>query len=46
VRPRYAAAGTRLQLETTIDHSYRSIGVDVAPLPLFDPPRRTAASDS
>jgi aminomethyltransferase len=46
VRPQYATVGTRLQLETTIDHSYRSMAVEVAALPLFDPPRRTDASDS
>ena len=41
VRPPFARPGTRLQLETTIDHSHRSLAVEVAALPMYDPPRRT-----
>ncbi len=37
-----AAVGTRLQMEYTIDHQRRQVGVTVAPLPFFDPPRKKA----
>jgi aminomethyltransferase len=42
VRPDLAAVGTRLQLELTIDHEYRTVAADVAKLPLFNPERKTA----
>jgi len=42
VRPGLAAPGTRVELEFTVDHKYEQVAAHVAPLPLFDPPRRTA----
>jgi aminomethyltransferase len=37
-----ATPGTRLGLEFTIDHQRKQVGVTVAPLPFFDPPRKRA----
>lgn len=42
VRPEFAAMGTRVNLEFTIDHAYEMIGAHVARLPHFDPERKTA----
>jgi glycine cleavage system T protein (aminomethyltransferase) len=42
VRPDLAALGTRVNLELTINHEYRTVGADVARLPLFNPQRKTA----
>jgi aminomethyltransferase len=35
-----AAPGTRLEMETTVDHRRKTVGVAVAKLPFFDPPRK------
>ncbi len=35
-----AAVGTRLQMELTVDHQRKLVGVTVAKLPFFDPPRK------
>ena len=35
-----AAPGTRLAMETTVDHRRQRVGVRVAKLPFFDPPRK------
>jgi aminomethyltransferase len=35
-----AAPGTALQMEMTVDHRRREVGVTVARLPFFDPPRK------
>ena len=37
-----AAPGTRLEMETTVDHRRQRVGVAVAKLPFFDPPRKRA----
>jgi aminomethyltransferase len=37
-----AVAGSRLQMEMTVDHQRKSVGVNVATLPFFDPPRKRA----
>jgi len=37
-----AAPGSRLQMEMTVDHQRRKVGVTVAKLPFFDPPRKRA----
>ena len=37
-----AEPGTRLKLEVPVSHRYVYVDAEVAPLPLFDPPRRTA----
>ena len=37
-----AAPGTRLAMELTVDHRRRTVGVAVAKLPFFDPPRKRA----
>ena len=37
-----AAPGTRLEMEFTVDHQRRQVGVTVAALPFFDPPRKRA----
>ncbi len=36
------APGTRLQMEMTVEHRRRQVGVTVAKLPFFDPPRKRA----
>lgn len=42
VRPGAAAPGSHVNVEITIDHEYRTVGADVARLPLFNPDRKTA----
>jgi len=42
VRPEVATAGSRVNVEVTINHEYRTVGADVARLPLFNPKRKTA----
>jgi aminomethyltransferase len=37
-----AAPGSHLKMELTVDHTRRQVGVTVAPLPFFDPPRKRA----
>jgi aminomethyltransferase len=37
-----ATPGTRLEMETTVDHRRQKVGVKVAKLPFFDPPRKRA----
>ena len=37
-----AAPGSKLQMETTVDHQRKKVGVTVAKLPFFDPPRKRA----
>ena len=40
-RPR-RRSGSRVNLELTINHQYHTVAADVARLPLFNPPRKTA----
>ena len=42
VRPEVATAGSRVNVEITINHEYRTVGAEVARLPLFNPKRKTA----
>ncbi len=42
VRPDLAAPGTRVKLEFTVDHQYEQVAAHVAPLPFFNPERKTA----
>jgi aminomethyltransferase len=42
VRPDLATVGSRVNLELTINHQYRTVAADVARLPLFNPSRKTA----
>jgi len=42
VRPELAAAGSRVHVEITVDHEYRTVAAEVARLPLFNPERKTA----
>jgi len=42
VRPDMAEPGTEVRLEVAIDHQYQTVAARVAPLPLFDPDRKTA----
>ena len=42
VRPDYAALGTRVKLEFTVDHHYEQVAANVARLPLYNPERKTA----
>lgn len=42
VRPDLGAVGSRVNLELTINHEYQTVAADVAKLPLFNPPRKTA----
>ena len=39
---RVAEPGTALDMEFTVDHQRRRVGVTVAKLPFFDPPRKRA----
>ena len=38
----YAEAGTRLELEVSVEHQRRTVGAMVVKLPFFDPPRKRA----
>ncbi len=42
VQPRLASPGSRVNLELTINHEYKTVGADVAKPPLFNPERKTA----
>ena len=42
IRPDAAAFGSRVEVEITINHEYRTVGAEVARLPLFNPERKTA----
>jgi glycine cleavage system aminomethyltransferase T len=42
VRPHLAAAGSKVNLEVTINHRYQTVAAQVARPPLFNPPRKTA----
>lgn len=42
VRPDHGAVGSRVNLELTLHHEYKTVGADVARLPLFNPKRKTA----
>ena len=42
VRSRYAAKGTSLEMEVTVEHHRRRAQARVTPLPFFDPPRKRA----
>jgi glycine cleavage system T protein (aminomethyltransferase) len=42
VSSRVAEAGTSLDMEFTVDHQRRRVGVQVVKLPFFDPPRKRA----
>ena len=42
VRPKLAAAGSRVNVEITIDHEYRTVAAEVVRLPMFNPERKTA----
>lgn len=42
VRPEHASSGTRLKLELTINHKHRTVGAEVARMPLYDPAGKTA----
>jgi aminomethyltransferase len=42
VQPAFGAVGSRVNLELTINHEYQTVAADVAKLPLFNPPRKTA----
>lgn len=42
VRPAYAAPGSVVHVETTVDHEYNTVPATVDRLPLFNPARKTA----
>ena len=42
LRPDLAVAGSRVNVELTVNHEYRTVPADVARLPLFNPERKTA----
>jgi aminomethyltransferase len=42
VRPDFAATGTKVNLEFTVDHHYEQVAANVARLPLYNPARKTA----
>ena len=42
VRPEAAAIGSRVNVEVTVNHEYRTVAAEVASLPLFNPERKLA----
>jgi aminomethyltransferase len=44
VRPAYAAKGSTVHLEITVDHEYLSVPATTDRLPLYNPPRKTSAT--
>jgi aminomethyltransferase len=42
VQPPFGSVGSRVNVELTINHQYVTVPADVARLPLFNPPRKTA----
>ena len=42
VRPDLAARGSRVHVELTIDHEYKTVPAEVDRMPLFNPERKTA----
>jgi aminomethyltransferase len=42
VQPPFGPVGSRVNVELTINHQYVTVPADVARLPLFNPPRKTA----
>jgi aminomethyltransferase len=42
VHPQFGPAGSRVNVELTINHQYMTVPADTARLPLFNPPRKTA----
>ncbi len=44
VLPEYAAKGSTVHLEVTVDHEYLSVPATTDRLPLYNPPRKTSAT--
>jgi aminomethyltransferase len=44
VAPKFADVGSTVNLELTINHEYQTVAANVAKLPLFNPPRKTASA--
>ena len=44
VHPKFADVGSTVNLELTINHEYQTVAANVAKLPLFNPPRKTASA--
>lgn len=44
VKPPFSDLGSTVNLELTINHEYQTVAADVAKLPLFNPPRKTASA--
>jgi aminomethyltransferase len=42
IRPEHARIGTKVGLEVTIDHRYEMVDAEVARMPFYNPPRKTA----
>jgi aminomethyltransferase len=42
IQPEAATPGALVNVEITINHEYRTVGAQVARLPLFNPQRKTA----
>ena len=42
VRPDFAKLGTKVNIETTVNHKYEQVAAHVARLPLYNPQRKTA----
>ena len=42
VRPDFAKLGTKVNIETTVNHKYEQVAAHVARLPLYNPERKTA----
>ncbi|MGH3510634.1 MAG: aminomethyltransferase family protein [Nocardioidaceae bacterium] len=45
VLPAYAAKGSTVHVELTVDHEYHLVPASVDRMPLFNPPRKTARED-
>jgi aminomethyltransferase len=46
VHPTYAAKGSTVHLEITVDHEYVTVPVTTDRMPLFNPARKTAMPES
>jgi len=46
VLPAYAAKGSTVNVELTVDHEYRTVPATVDRMPLFNPPRKMSRADN
>lgn len=46
IRDEHAGVGKHLEMEVTVEHTRKTAGATIVPLPFFDPPRKKAAVSS